>query len=161
MNLTNPSKCVFWQPERYVHMYKYACCVILFESCFMQRNSWSDEGISTIRVGHSVECRATHLTSFAVLVDTQSSTTTTTSAASVIVQCKWTCVNDSYIHHFRLYQLLATLAVLYQCFLYLLPCLQSCIGGMFMHNSIVFYVEVLYTPMLPSFNTYACIIITD
>ena len=50
---------------------------------FLQRKSWSDEGVSTIRVGNNVECRATHLTSFAVLVDTQSSTTAT-SAASVM-----------------------------------------------------------------------------
>ena len=37
------------------------------------RNSWSDEGVSTNRVANSVECRTTHLTSFAVLVDTQGS----------------------------------------------------------------------------------------
>lgn len=81
MNLTNPSKCVFWQPERYASTYMY---VYVDQSNFLQRKSWSDEGVSTIRVGHNVECRAMHLTSFAVLVDTQSSTTAT-SAASVII----------------------------------------------------------------------------
>lgn len=80
MNLTNPSKCVFWQPERYANTCMY---VYVDQSNFLQRKSWSDEGVSTIRVGNNVECRATHLTSFAVLVDTQSSTTAT-SAASVI-----------------------------------------------------------------------------
>ena len=81
MNLTNPSKCVFWQPERYASTCMH---VYVDQSNFLQRKSWSDEGVSTIRVGNNVECRATHLTSFAVLVDTQSSTTAT-SAASVII----------------------------------------------------------------------------
>ena len=47
------------------------------------RNSWSDEGVSTIMTAGGVECIATHLTSFAVLVDVQGSTTT--SHGSVIV----------------------------------------------------------------------------
>ena len=41
---------------------------------FLLRNSWSDEGVLTIRNGNKVECEATHLTSFAVLVDVQGNT---------------------------------------------------------------------------------------
>ena len=48
----------------------------------VSRNSWSDENVSTIRAGNAVNCSTTHLTSFAVLVDTQGSTTA--SSGSVI-----------------------------------------------------------------------------
>ena len=68
---------------------KSRCIVLVLKSSnkfnFGYRNSWSDEGVSTIRVNDIVQCETTHLTSFAVLVDTQG-TTATTSTASVIVQ---------------------------------------------------------------------------
>ena len=51
---------------------------------FMQRHLWSDENVSTDTVNDSVECRTTHLTSFAVLVDTQRSTATTTTTAESV-----------------------------------------------------------------------------
>ena len=59
----------------------------IFESnLFLLSNTWSDKGVSTVKFGDTVECRSTHLTSFAVLVDTEgSSSSTATSAASVIV----------------------------------------------------------------------------
>ena len=76
-------------------------------------NSWSDEGVSTIIDGNSVECRTTHLTSFAVLVDTQGSTSTTTSTAESVGFLSIYPANTVY-SHFRLFLLLATLAVVYQ-----------------------------------------------
>ena len=43
--------------------------------------------MGTKRVGNTIECVSTHLTSFAVLVDVQGNTrTTTTSIGKVIVQ---------------------------------------------------------------------------
>ena len=49
---------------------------------FLKRNSWSDEGVSTIRNDGNVECETTHLTSFAVLVDVQGQTTTNNKSVS-------------------------------------------------------------------------------
>ena len=85
MNATNDVKCVYWQPERYVRR-----CILFrglnyWRHFFTCSNSWSDEGVSTIRIGNDVECRATHLTSFAVLVDTQGSSPSSTSVGTVIV----------------------------------------------------------------------------
>ena len=74
-------------------------------------NSWSDEGVSTIIDGNSVECRTTHLTSFAVLVDTQGSTSTSTAESVGFLSIY--PANTVY-SHFRLFLLLATLAVVYQ-----------------------------------------------
>ena len=68
-------------------MYMYVCYYAFGSKCFVLRNTWSDEGVSTVRSGGTVECRSTHLTSFAVLVDTQGSSSTATSAASVIAHC--------------------------------------------------------------------------
>ena len=55
----------------------------------MQRHLWSDKNVSTDTVNDSVECRTTHLTSFAVLVDTQGSTTTTTTTAESVRLNVW------------------------------------------------------------------------
>ena len=63
-------------------------------------NSWSDEGISTLRDGDTVECRTTHLTSFAVLVDTQGFVTTSTTAESVGLSIYLVHADYS---HFRLF----------------------------------------------------------
>ena len=61
----------------------------------MQRNLWSDEGVSTNRDGNTVECEATHLTSFSVLVDVQGISTTT--VGSVIHRSTSICIIDIYI----------------------------------------------------------------
>ena len=58
------------------------------------RNSWSDEGVSTIRVNDTVQCETTHLTSFAVLVDTQGTTATTSTTSVIVQQVELTYVND-------------------------------------------------------------------
>ena len=50
---------------------------------FLLRNSWSDEGVSTISDGNGVKCESTHLTSFAVLVDVQDSNSGTHTATTV------------------------------------------------------------------------------
>ena len=68
-------------------MYMCVCCYVFGSKYFVLRNTWSDKGVSTVRVGGTVECRSTHLTSFAVLVDTQGSSSTATYATSVIAHC--------------------------------------------------------------------------
>ena len=66
-----------------------------------------------MRAGDSVECRTTHLTSFAVLVNTQGSTTT--SSESVIVYLEKLSVLVIVLL-FRLCLLSAMLAAVYQLF---------------------------------------------
>ena len=130
MNATNDVKCVYWQPERYVPR-----CVLFrglnyWSHFFTCSNSWSDKDVSTIRIGNDVECRATHLTSFAVLVDTQGSSPSSTSVGTVIVISCYRAVLLTTIY-FSLSLLSATLVVVYQYFHYFLQCLQSYTGGMY------------------------------
>ncbi|XP_065914251.1 adhesion G protein-coupled receptor L3-like [Dysidea avara] len=58
-------RCVFWQPEREL---------------------WSDEGLTTTKDNSSnlTKCQSSHLTSFAVLVDTQGASTSSTGEAKVL-----------------------------------------------------------------------------
>ena len=82
--------------------------VQIIKGSFLSRNSWSDEGVSTIRDGNGVKCEATHLTSFAVLVDVQGTGSSSTPTVSL---------NDFFINvasHFRPSLSSATLAVAYQ-----------------------------------------------
>ena len=61
-------------------------------SQFICRNSWSDEGVQTIIIDNDVECRAAHLTSFAVIVSTQGNSQSCTSVGSVIfISCYIVC----------------------------------------------------------------------
>ena len=70
-------------------MYMCVCCYVFGSKYFVLRNTWSDKGVSTVRVGGTVECRSTHLTSFAVLVDTQGSSSTASSAAESVGRSKY------------------------------------------------------------------------
>ena len=91
------------------------------------RSTWSDEGVSTSKVGDSVECITTHLTSFSVLVDVHG---TAPPHGSVIIN-ENSCsilLTDKLV---RLCRSSATLAVVYQLYSYFLQCLQLVIGGMF------------------------------
>ena len=98
---------------------------------FVYSNSWSDEGVSTVRGDNGVECRTTHLTSFAVLVDTQGSSTTSSTSIGSVITLKLLLTNITYFIHFSLFLQLATLAVVYQYFHYFLQCLQLYTGGMY------------------------------
>ena len=47
---------------------RYLIIMLRLNTIFL-RSTWSDEGVSTKRVGDRVKCITTHLTSFSVLVD--------------------------------------------------------------------------------------------
>ena len=66
-----------------------------------------------MRAGDSVECRTTHLTSFAVLVNTQGSTTTSSELVIVYLEKLSVLV---IVLLFRLCLLSAMLAAVYQLF---------------------------------------------
>ena len=119
---------------------------------FVYSNSWSDEGVSTVRGDNGVECRATHLTSFAVLVDTQGSSTTSSTSIGLVITLKLLDTNVTAIIHFSLFLQSATLAVVYQYFHYFLQCLRSYTGGMYL-------CAYIYIHMVLCFATLDCNII--
>ena len=131
MNQKYPVKCVFWDPERYVYVIFKK---IYYSKFYLIRNSWSDEGVTTVRVGAIVECRTTHLASFTVLVDIQGSSTSTSAGLVLLYyiismhMCHWQS------HCFRLSLLLATLVVEYQYVHWFLQCLQLYIGGAYFNE---------------------------
>ena len=49
----------------------------IYFSITLDSNSWSDEGVTTVRIDDTIQCKTSHLTSFAVLVDVQGSSETT------------------------------------------------------------------------------------
>ena len=102
-------------------------CVIVREIVnmdFVYINSWSDEGMSTIKGDNGVECRATHLTCFAVLVDTQGSSTTSNTSIGSVITLKLLHTSITYIIHFSLFLQSATSVAVYQYFHCFLQCLQ-------------------------------------
>lgn len=88
--------------------------------------------MSTTKTDNSVECKATHLSSFAVLVDVQGSSTASHGSVIIIVNIAIpVLLTITYI--LSLCQLSAMLGVVYQSFLCFLQCLQLHIGGMYVH----------------------------
>ena len=104
---------------------------------FVYSNSWSDEGVSTVKGDNGVECRATHLTSFAVLVDTQGSSTTSSTSIGSVITLKLLHTSITYIIHFSLFLQSATSVAVYQYFHCFLQCLQSYTGGTYISAYII------------------------